>query len=712
MVVAIAKEFRLGSDFPKVDQAMWHKQVEAELKGAPFDKRMLSRSYEGIELQALYTEEIFPTAGNPAGLPGYLPFIRGAQTLGHSATGWEVRQEESHPDPAVANAHILEDLSGGVTSIDLRFDGAGMHGLDANDPRAADLSGRDGISISSVADIQCLAQNVKLDVAGFYLDPGAAFLPAAALYVAAAKQSGTPLATLLGGFNADPLKALARDGSLPMSLDVALAQMADLAGWTARNAPRMNAVEVSSTPYHNAGASAVADVAFVIATGIDYLRVLTGSGLDIDTAARQITFSVALGCRFYLAISKIRALRQLWASVIETSGGGAEAQKMRLRVSTGRRVLTTRSQSLNILRNTVACYAGAVGGADVITTTPFDAPTGLPSEAARRNARNTQLILAEECHLAQVVDPAGGSWYVEWYTNEIANRAWSMLQQIEARGGMIKAVTSGWVAEQIKPTEAAREKDIAVRKVAVTGVSEHPTLTEERPPQEQPDYRQLAMAAAQRLSNWRRQHPRSAALDALANGKPGGGALTEAAIAAAMDGATLGQIAGQLTPREATPTVLSPLAVHPYDAAFEDLRDAADAFESSRGHRPRAYLAGIGSIAEQVARKNYTRNFFEAGGFEVIGTEAKFDVSEAAAAFAVSGARIAVICSTDKQYATAVAELAPKLKAAGARTVVLAGHPGQSEAGYRAAGVDQFIYMRCDVLGTLWSLLRAEEAQS
>ena len=166
-------------------------------------------------------------------------------------------------------------------------------------------------------------------------------------------------------------------------------------------------------------ASAVSDVASVVATELDYVQVLTAAGLDLETAARQITFSMALGCRFYLAIAKIRAARKLWADVFEACGGSADAQRMCLRVSTGRRVLTTRNQLLNILRNTVACYAGAVADADVITTTPFDAPTGLPTEASRRNARNTQHILAEECHLAQVVDSAGGSCYIEWYSDEV-----------------------------------------------------------------------------------------------------------------------------------------------------------------------------------------------------------------------------------------------------------------------------------------------------
>ncbi len=185
-----------------------------------------------------------------------------------------------------------------------------------------------------------------------------------------------------------------------------------------------------------------------------------------------------------------------------------------------------------------------------------------------------------------------------------------------------------------------------------------------------------------------------------------------ATIAAAEAGATLGQIQRKLTPTDAEPTIMAPLVVHPYDEAFEELRDAAEAFEAKHGNRPRVYLAGVGSIAEQVARKNYARNFFEAGGFDVLATEAKFDVAEAAAAFAESGAKIAVICSTDKRYATAVAELVPKLKSAGARIVIVAGHPGEAEAAYRAAGVDRFIYLRCDVLEVLWSLLHAEEAQS
>ncbi len=707
-MISIEKEFQPGSDFPTINHASWVELVETEIKDAPFARRMTSHLYEGIALEPLFTEESFPTADDPSGFPGSPPYTRGARSLGTMLVGWDIRQEHAHPDPAVANAQILEDLSEGVTSIDLRLDGAGVMGLDADDPDAAAVTGRDGVSLSCGADFDRLLAGVKLGIAGFYFDPGGAFLPIASQYVAAAARSGVRPADLLGGFNADPLKVLMRDGALPMPLELALQQMADLAHWTARNAPHMTAVEVSTTPYHNAGASAVADVAFALGTAIDYLRALTDSGLSIDDAARQITFSMALGCRFYLATAKIRAARRLWADLVAKCGGGAEAQKMTLRVSTGRRVLTTRDQTINILRNTVACYAGAIGVADAITTTPFDAPTGLPTEDARRNARNTHHILLEECHLADVIDPAGGSWYIEWYTDAIAKHAWAMFQKIEAQGGMLAAAQSGWIMAQIKPTEAAREKDVGTRKTEVVGISEHAILIENAADQEQPDFAALATAAGNRLEIWRSGHRDLSWIATLASLKPGDGCLTAAAISAAAAGATLGQVAKALLPQGAAPMRATPLAVHPYDAAFEALRDAAAAFAGKTGHRPRLYLAGVGSIAEQAARKGYAGDFFTAGGFDVVATEEKLDVAAAVAAFSASGAKIAAICSTDKQYAATLAELAPKLKAAGARNIVLAGNPGASEAAWRALGIDQFIYIRCDVVGILSSLLQAE----
>ena len=499
----IAKEFSLGNDFPRIDYLTWRKAVEADLKGAPFEKKMVSRTYEGIDLQPIYTEEIFPTSGDPFGAPGFPPFVRGSQVLGNSLAGWNIRQEHAAPDPAEANAQILDDLRNNVSSIVLRLDAASSAGYDADDQNAADLSGRDGVIISAAADLQRALDQVHLDIAGVWLDAGGAFLPAAALYVTSARLVGVEPDRLKGAFNADPLGALMREGSLAVPLDVDLKQMADLAAWTAANAPLMTAVEVSTSPYHHAGATSAQDLAFLLGTGVEYLRALTAGGLDVNAAAKQITFSASVGCRFYQAIAKIRAARMLWAQVVAACGGDAAAQTMRLRTTTSRRVLTTRSPAINILRNTAACYAGAIAGADAVTTVPFDAPVVLSTESSRRNARNTQLILGEECHLNHVIDPAGGSWYIEWYTRQLAEKAWALFQQIEAQGGMLAAASSGWVAQQIDVGELERERDIATRKLPITGISEHPDASEKKLGQAAPNRVELRMAAAQRLANWR-----------------------------------------------------------------------------------------------------------------------------------------------------------------------------------------------------------------
>ena len=712
----IAKEFALGDDFPKVDYLTWCKAVESELKDIPFDKKMISRTYEGIDLQPIYTEEIFPTSGDPSGLPGSPPFVRGSRVLGNSLTGWDVRQEHSAFDPAEVNAHILEDLRNGTNSIILRLDPASWAGYDADDPNAAELIGREGVSISTMADLQRTLDQVQPDIAGIWIKAGGAFLPAAALYITAARLAGIEPGRLLGAFNADPLGALMSEGSLPLPLDLAMKQMADLATWTAAHAPHMTTVEVDTAPYHHAGATSTQDLAFLLGTGVEYLRALTACGLDINTAAKQIVFSVRIDCRFYQAIAKIRAARMLWAQLVASCGGDNAAQAMRLCVTASRRALTTRNPLINILRNTVTCYAGAIAGADAITTVPFDAPAGISTESSRRNARNIQLILADECHLNHVVDPAGGSWYIEWYSRQLAEKAWALFQQIEAQGGMVAAATSGCVAQQINAVELKRERDIATRKLPITGISEHPDASEKKQSRMARDPAELRKAAAEQLSNWRKAHAPQLALDFLAGAvrQPDvpPGELTVRAIAAADAGATLGQLATALRPPGVEPAETVALAVHLFDEAFEKLRDASDAFALRYGHKPRVFLAGFGSIAEQISRKTFAKNFFEAGGFEILTREAKYDADSSTAEFMQSGAKIAVICSTDKQYATCVAELAPKLKRAGAPTVILAGNPGVNEAAYRAAGVDRFIFLKCDVIETLSALLRDEGSLS
>src|SRR5262245_21351877 len=422
----LAPEFTLGNDFPPIDYEAWRHLAEADLEGASFEQKLVTHTYEGIDIQPVYTRRDWPAENDPAGFPGLAPFTRGARPLGCAETGWDLRQEHVHPDLSVSNQAILEDLKSGVTLLLLRLDIAARSGIDPDDPAVVELTGRDGLMAYHVDDFDRVLAGVELPRIGLTLEAGAAFLPAAAVLVALWQRRGVPPDQARGAFNADPLAVLARDGHLPMSPAIALTQMANLATWTAKHYPNVTAVRVGTAPYHHAGATAAQDLAFGIATAVEYLRAMLQSGLSVDVAAGQILFSISLGTHHFLALAKLRAARRLWARVVQACGGSPAAGAMRIHARVSKRVLTLRDPYVNFLRNTAACYAAALGGADAITSVPFDAAAGLPTDLSRRLARNTVLVLQDEAHLHRVIDPAGGSWYHDWLTDQVAEKGWAI----------------------------------------------------------------------------------------------------------------------------------------------------------------------------------------------------------------------------------------------------------------------------------------------
>ena len=389
-------------------------------------------------------------------------------------------------------------------------------------------------------------------------------------------------------------------------------------------------------------------------------------------------------------------------SVSNANSGSPAAGAMRVHAQVSKRVLTLRDPYVNLLRNTVACFAAGVGGAEAITSVPFDAVAGLPDGPARRIARNTLLVLQEEGHLHRVIDPPGGSWYLDWLTNQVAEKAWAVFQEVERRGGMLRALCEGWVAKQIDSAFAPRAKNLARRKEGITGVSEFPNVGEAPVVRPAPDRAALRGAAARRVSRLR-----IADCGLRINGELLVLCDPQAVVELAEQGASVGQLARALG-FHAEPTTIPPLAPHMFARPFEVLRLASDVCQVAHGARPRVFLANLGPVAHYTARATYAKNFFEAGGFEALDAGGFKDADAAAAAFARSGAKVAVICSSDKIYPDVVPQLAPKLKAAGARSVVLAGNPGANEAAWRAAGVDRFIFIKCDVLATLSQILHEE----
>lgn len=644
-------DFTLAADFPAADREAWRTLAEAALKGAPFDKALTRRLAEGIVTDPIYAADTGQAPADAA--------TRNAGALARVAHGWDIRQLHAHPDPAAVNKAVLTDLERGASSVILRLDKAGRRGATAASD--AESAGVDGVLLHSVEALDAALKGVYLEAATVSLQPGGAFGATTAMMRALWTQRGIADTDVLGHLGADPMGSLAAEGMLPEPLDASLSRMAALAAEIAKTYPNVTTVSVDTSAYHGAGANEAMDLAYALATGVAYLRAMEAAGLSVEDAARQIEFSLPVGVDVFLGIAKLRAARRLWAEILGACGVADDARTMRLHVMTAPNAWAGRDPWVNMLRATVATFAGAVGGADSITVLPYSHACGLPDGFARRIARNTQVILAEESNLAKVGDPSGGSWYVESLTDQLAGKAWERFRAIEATGGMAKHLTSGAAAKKCGEAWAERERRIAGRREELTGVNAFPKVDEAPVDLEAVDRAALVSASAKALSG-------DQTLDKLLQ----------------TDG-----------PVE---TIQAPTA-HRLGEAFEILRDASDAASK----RPTALLVLLGGPALSTARATFARNHLGTGGVACVDVDA--DTADVAAALAEAGTDLAVICSSDNIYADRAAETAKALKAAGAREVLLAGRPGDNEAAWGQAGIDGYIYAGDDTLATVRGVL-------
>ncbi|MEV5508472.1 methylmalonyl-CoA mutase small subunit [Streptomyces orinoci] len=461
MTVLPDEGFSLAAEFPDATREQWQRLVEGVLRkagkdatGTAAEDALATALQDGLATRPLYTAEDAPPA---AGYPGLPPFIRGARPEGTALTGWDIRQHHAHPDPRRANEAVLADLENGATSLWLTVGEGGL----------------------PVDGLPAALDGVYLDLAAIALDAGAGFQAAADALLRLHDERQVPAEAATGTLGADPLGTLARTGT---AADHTAA--AQLALRCARQRPGLRALVVDALPYHEAGASAAQELGCSLATGVAYLRELTAAGLSVEEACGQLEFRYAATADQFLTIATLRAARRLWSRIAEVSGAGPAHRAQRQHAVTSRVMMTRRDPWVNMLRTTVACLGAGVGGADAVTVLPFDEALGLPDAFARRIARNTSAILLEESHLARVIDPAGGSWYVERLTDELAHAAWAWFQEIERAGGQRAALDSGLIGERLAATWRERSGRLATRREPITGVSEFPHLGEQLPDRE------------------------------------------------------------------------------------------------------------------------------------------------------------------------------------------------------------------------------------
>jgi methylmalonyl-CoA mutase len=465
---AVPEDLTLAAEFDATTRDQWRTLVAGVLRKAgreelpdPVEEALAATVATGVRVAPLYTAEDAGDLPTVVGVPGLAPFVRGARAGADPASGvpggWDVRQRHAHPDVAVTREAIAADLENGVTSLWL-------------------VLGEGAIPVGSLGDV---LSDVLLDLAPVTVQgvgPGGGYSGAEAFL--SLVDGRTDLAPG-GSLGLDPLGLQAATGE-----QQDLSGLADLARRAAAHAG-LRTVVVDATVFADAGASVVEELGCSLAAGVAYLRALTDGGLSTDEAFAQLEFRYAASADQFTTIAGLRAARRLWDRVGEVSGAAPDVRGQRQHAVTSSVMTTRRDPWVNMLRTTVACFAAGVGGSDVVTVQPFDAALGLPDAFSRRIARNTQSLLVEEGHLARVLDPAGGSWYVESLTDQLAQAAWDWFTEIERAGGLSAALESGLVRDRIAAAWDARATRLAHRTDAITGVSEFPNLAEKLP-QRQP----------------------------------------------------------------------------------------------------------------------------------------------------------------------------------------------------------------------------------
>ncbi len=607
-------DLKLAADFAPANYDDWRKLVDGVLKGAPFE-RLVSKTYDGLKIEPIYTRahDAAPIAGRAAAAP------------------WQIMQRIDHPDPAMANAQALHDLENGANGLTLVFAGAnGAHGFGLEPTAAAIDKVLDGVFIDAGITVE------------LQIGPQSRM---AAIHVAEyVKRKGVSPAACDIRFGLDPIGACAVWGSSPYTWqEIVPAVTGAMKGLSAMGFKGPFA-PADGRVIHDAGGSEVQELAFVLATGLAYLRALESAGVALDDAQGMVYARLAADADQFLTMAKFRALRLLWARIEQ--GCGLTPKPIFIAADTAWRMLTQRDPYVNMLRATIATFSAGLGGANAINVLPHTLALGLPDAFARRAARNTQLVLLEESNLARVSDPAAGSGGIETLTQQLCEAAWSLFQETEKAGGVFAALEQNLIQQKLAETRKAREGNISRRKEALTGASEFPNLHET--PITVLDANPVVLA-------------------------PYGEAKIKF-------------------------DALPPMRLA---AAFEALRDKSDHLLKTTGARPRVFLANLGTPADFTARATFAKSFFETGGIEAIDNEGFSDLAALTAAFKASGAALVCLCSSDKVYAEQATAAAQALQAAGARHIYLAGRPGDRETSLRAAGVGHFIFAGSDALATL-----------
>ena len=603
----------------KVTKADWRERAAKEVKG----RDLTWGTPEGIPVQPMYdaSDAIDP------GLPGFEPFTRGPYASMYTGRPWTIRQYAGFSTAEDSNAFYRRNLAAGQKGLSVAFDLATHRGYDSDHPRVTGDVGKAGVAIDTLADMQILFDQIPLDQMSVSMTMNGAVIPVMAFYIVAAEEQGVSQDKLAGTIQNDILKEFMVRNTYIYPPEPSMRIVADIISYTAEHMPRFNSISISGYHMHEAGATAVQELAYTLADGMEYVRAAMAQGLDVDSFAPRLSFFWGIGMNFFMEVAKMRAGRKLWHKIMEDFGAQNPKSKMlRTHCQTSGVSLTEQDPYNNIVRTTIEAMAATLGGTQSLHTNSFDEAVALPTDFSARIARNTQLILQEESGICNVADPLGGSYYIEQLTQQLADKAWELIEEVEAAGGMTKAVTEGLPKRNIEQAAAAKAAAVDRGEQVIVGVNKY-RLAEE--PEidildiDTARVRRDQIARIEKTRAERDEDSAQAALAALTDGAKADGNMLALAIECARARCTLGEISSAMEDAfgryDTIPQPVSGVYGGAYDGTpeWERVTGGVEAMTGRLGRKPKIMIAKMGQDGHDRGA-NLVASAFADMGFEVV----------------------------------------------------------------------------------------------
>ncbi|MFP5455527.1 methylmalonyl-CoA mutase [Rhizorhabdus sp.] len=675
------------------DLAQWEAAAAKEVKG----KDLTWNTPEGIAVKPLYTAD--DVADLDPGLPGFAPFTRGVRASMYAGRPWTIRQYAGFSTAEESNAFYHRNLKAGQKGLSVAFDLATHRGYDSDHPRVTGDVGKAGVAIDTIDDMKILFDGIPLDQMSVSMTMNGAVIPILAFFIVAGEEQGVPMAQLDGTIQNDILKEFMVRNTYIYPPEPSMRIISDIFAFTSANMPKFNSISISGYHMQEAGATQVQELAFTIADGMEYVKYGVASGLDIDKFAGRLSFFFAIGMNFFMEIAKLRAARVLWHRVMTKLGAKDERSKMlRTHCQTSGVSLTEQDPYNNVIRTTIEAMAAMLGGTQSLHTNALDEAIALPTDFSARIARNTQIVIQEETGMTKVVDPLGGSYYIESLTQQLVDRAWEIIEKVEAEGGMAKAVAAGWPKAMIEEAAAAKAARIDRVEEVIVGVNKY-KLAEEEPIDildvDNVAVREAQIRRIQKVKAGRDEAKCQAALAALTEGARGKENLLALAVECARARATLGEISSAMEAVfgrfDTMPKPVKGIYGGAYgdDARWSALIDGVDAISRRKGRKPRMLVAKMGQDGHDRGA-NLVSSAFGDLGFEVVAGPLFQTPKEAADLALKADVDVVGASSLAAGHKTLIPELIQHLKDAGRSDIkVIAGGviPAQDYQFLRDAGV-------------------------